>query len=253
MEHSKKVIIPMWTYILYAMRNYFLLLFLWLPIAMANGQQLIVIPADTDTLENNFTIVAPVLEDYMYIDSLGNKAVHMDEWRLACRDYRFQRRRQEEIIEERKGGKVSGSVLFTLGIRSDGRAAGICINLKRKGNPWGFMARIDGLVIDEFDRQLFFQQTEDGVVYADRKIRDSGAVFGFGLSKKYRYISPFVMYNFGNMNRKVNWVDFSEQNESYRISGLQFGVLADIGRVNLIGSYTSAGDYTTIGLGFEIN
>lgn len=235
------------------MRKYFLLLLFSLPIAFAYGQQLIVIPEDTDTLKNNHTVVAPVLEDFMYIDSLGNQAVHMVEWRKACQDYRFQKEMTEEVLEKSKGGKVSGSIMFALGFPSKGSAAGLCVNIKRAGNPWGFMARADLLVLSDTDENVFFQTGEEGPIYTDRELRDNGAVFGVGVSKKYKHFTPFVMYNFGSMSRRVEWVDFSVQDESYSISGIQLGMIVDIGRINLMGSYTSAGSYLNLGLGFEIH
>lgn len=236
----------------YAMKKYLLLILILLPVATIYAQQLIVIPEDTDTLQNNYTIVAPDLEDYTFIDSLGNKSIRMDEWRLACRDYRFQKRMQEETLEENKGGKISGMVLFTLGFRSNGSAAGVLLQLKRKLNPWGFLIKVDGLILEESDKQLVFQQTPDGTIYADRNINDNGAVFGFGVSKKYSFITPFVIYNFGTMRRTIEWVDYSSQKDSYAITGLQLGAILDVGRLNVMGSYTFAGDYLSCGIGFEI-
>ena len=234
------------------MKKYILLLLLALPLVYVNAQQLIVIPVDTDTLQNNYTIVAPDLEDYTSIDSLGNKSIRMEAWRDACRDYRFQKRMQEETLREQKGGKISGSVLFTLGLRSNGNAAGMLLQLKRKKNPWGFMLKADVLVLEQSDKQLVFQQLEDEIVYADRNIKDNGVIYGVGISKKYFYLSPFVIYNFGSMSHTIEWVDFSSQNESYRISGLQLGAVFERGALNAMGSYSFAGDYYSIGIGFKI-
>ena len=217
------------------------------------AQQLIVINEETDTVQTNYTVTKPKLNDFTYIDSLGNEAIRLDEWRKACRIYRWERRIQEQKLIESKGGIVSASILGTFGYKPDAFVIGGLIGIKRKGNPWGFGIRLDFFTQEFTDKRLVFQELDEETIYADRITKEWGPIFGVGLMREYGFGMPFILYNFGTLNQRINWVNFSVQDFDRKSSGIQFGYIRDLGRLNVMMSYTTAEDYFSVGFGFEIH